>query len=211
MAGDPLKKVRPGDALEIPAAGYNAFVDAARAEQMRRQGINRSAKPGFAQTGIVLVKNNSGADRGRFDVLGVDAPIFTPTDNPDSFKNDRAVKGVTPATANHTGNFVILLEPLKSGKIGAAVASGVCVAKVNVTDSDHEYADVADGQAGYLASGDSGVARIMWKESGTGLKWAMIRIGAGGTILPDGVNTDPADVLAWDGTSWVVEITMQCG
>ena len=208
MGGDPLKKVRPGDPLKIPAAGYNAMVDAARAEQQRRHGIDRSAKPGFVEPAMVLVKNNSGADRDRFDILGIDGPIFTPTDNLDSFKNDRAVKGITPTTADHTGNFVILLEPLKAGKIGSAVASGVCVVKVNVTDTDHEYADVANAQAAYMASGHSGAARILWAESGTGQKWALVRIGAGGG-LPNGVNID--DVLSWTGTAWEPEITMQCG
>lgn len=189
MGGDPLKKVRPGDPLQVPAAGYNAMVDAARAEKMRRQGIERSARAGFRQTGIVLVKNNSGADRDRFNVLGIDGPIFTPAEGLDSFKNDQAFKGITPATADHLGNFVILLEPIESGKIGPAVASGVCPVRVNVTDESHGYADVADGQAGYLASGASGAARILCVESGTGEKWAKVRIGAGGGGDVSGAHT----------------------
>lgn len=38
MPGDPLKKVHPGEPLVIPAAAYNAFVEAAQAERQRQRG-----------------------------------------------------------------------------------------------------------------------------------------------------------------------------
>ena len=36
---------------------------------------------------------------------------------------------------------------------------------------------------GYLWSGASGAAQILWKESGTGVKWAVVRLG-GGQLAP---------------------------
>jgi len=136
----------------------------------------------------VHVKNASGADRARFAVLGIDSPIFSPSEAADNFANQVALVGVTP-TADHAGKFVVLLEPIADGEIGQAVVSGVTPVKVNVTDEAHTRADVQAGQAGYLASGDSGSALILWKEAGTGEKWALVNLGmpsgeAGSTVFP---------------------------
>jgi ribosomal protein L35AE/L33A len=113
-----------------------------------------------------------------FAVLGIDSPIFSPSEAPDSFASQVALVGVTPA-AGHvgTGKFCILLEPIAAGAIGQAVVSGVVPAKANVTDESHAFADVADGEADYLASSESGPAAILWKESGTGTKSAIVRLG----------------------------------
>ena len=145
-----LCKVKSGDPLEIPAETFNAFVDAAIAHRRRQQSSTQTARDSARQTDIVLVKNSSGVDRNRFNVLGVDGPLFTPTDSADEFKNRVALDGVTPAESDHLGKFVILLEPVGSGQIGRAVASGVCAVKINVQDEGDICADVNDGQAGSL-------------------------------------------------------------
>jgi hypothetical protein len=177
---DSLKKVQPGEKLRIPAAAYNAFIDTARDLRQRQQSQKQDDRPQQRDTGIVLVKNASGADRNRFDVLGIDNTVVTPSDNLDQFKNKVALGGVTPTESDHTGRFVILLEPLVSGAIGQAVAAGVSPAQVDVQDEDDRFADVKDGDAASLKTASSGAAAILWKESGTGVKWAVVRIGAGG-------------------------------
>lgn len=177
--GDSLRKVQAGSKLRVPAAAYNAFIDAARDYQARQRSSQQSAQAAARSSGVVLVKNASGEDRERFDVLGVDAPIFGPADNLESFKNKLALKGITP-TANHAGKFVILLEPLKADAIGLAIAGGVSIVKVEVQAEGDRMADAADGEAGNLVSGGSGVAQILWKEAGTGVKWAVVRLGGGG-------------------------------
>lgn len=177
---DVLKKVKPGEPLRIPAATFNTFIDAA--EDFRRRQHNQSAgmQPNWRQTGIVPIKNNSGGDLGRFAVLGIDGPIFAPAESDDGFKNRVALVGVTPADPTHIGRFAILLEPIANGKIGQAAVAGVCVAKVDVQAEDDGFADIADGSAASLTSGPSGAATILWKESGTGLVWAIIRFGGAG-------------------------------
>ena len=109
---------------------------------------------GLASTGLssprdadmVLVKNTSGADRARFEILGISAPVFTPTDNLEEFRN-------------------------------RVVLSGVCPVKVDVANANHWHADIADNSAANLKSGGGGAAQILWKESGTGVKWAVVRLG----------------------------------
>ena len=49
--------------------------------------------------------------------------------------------------------------------------------EIDVQDEEDEYADVADAEAGRLKSGLRGAAQILWKESGTGEKWAVVRVG----------------------------------
>ena len=172
---DPFKKVQPGQQVRIPAEAYNSFIDAARFVRQRHNGFQQTGDI-FRQTGIVKVRNDSGADRARFDVLGIDSPVITPTVNLQAFKNDVALVGVVPAQAVHSGRFVILLEPLAAGAIGRGFCAGVCPARVQVDDIDQLYCDVEDGDPTRLRAGYSGPARILWKETGTGLKWAVVRI-----------------------------------
>jgi len=68
---DHMKKVQTGDPLVVPAQAYNAFVDAAKDFQQRTRHVGQQATPGYRCAGIVLVKNESGEDRDRFDVLGL--------------------------------------------------------------------------------------------------------------------------------------------
>lgn len=112
---DYMKKVKSGDSLSIPAETFNTFIDAARDDRTRQQNRGQTAGRSNSTTGTILVKNAGGADLDRFDVLGIGAPIFRPTDNEDTFKNQVTLKGVTPSEGNHEARFVILQEPVGPG------------------------------------------------------------------------------------------------
>lgn len=180
--GTTLKKVRSGDPLVIPAATFNAFVDVARDYQERQRSATRDGLPGWRQTGIVLVRNDSGADRQRFDVLGVAGTVIKPTDNADAFKERVALKGITP-TAAHAGRFVILLEPVKNGLFGRGCVDGVCVARVKMNDEGHVFAEAKDGQADKLDSGAAGSACLLWvqppseRDPDPTVAWVVAKIG----------------------------------
>lgn len=168
-----FKKVVPGDPFVIPAALYNRLVDIASEHGNPEQTVDSSAL--FRQTGIIRIKNASGADRARFEVLGIDNVLITPTDNLEEFKQRVLLNGSTPATGGE-GKFAVLLEPIRSNEIGRAVAAGLTAVQINMTDSAHKFAEISDGDTAKLVSGTTGSARIMWAESGTGTKWAIIRI-----------------------------------
>ncbi len=172
-----LAHVQRGQPLKIPADAWNAMVDAARAHM--QQQLSRSGGPaggGSRQTGTVLVRNASGADQGRFAALGIDTPIILPGDNAEEFKRQVAIKGVMP-TADHVGKFMVLDEPLTSGGIGRAYIDGVCPASVNIVNEADRFADAAP-ESSTLRSGPTGAAEILWAEEGTGVKWAIVRLGA---------------------------------
>lgn len=202
--GDSFKKVQTGDKLRIPAATFNAFIDAARDYQDRQQSRGQGAQAGHRSSGIVLVKNACGSDLNRYAILAVDAPIYTPEDNLDSFKNTTALVGVTPALPEHFGRFVVLLEPLKAGAIGQAFAAGVCPVKINIPDPEKTYhfADVADGATGALEAGPRGAAFILWQEQAesAGEVWAVVRIG-NPPALPFAL--DPCDTDSGQETIYV--------
>jgi len=197
--GDPFRKVLPGQSVRLPAAAWNAFIDAALAYKRAAQDLLARTRRSAARTGIVQIKNDSGAARGRFEVLGIDDVVPDPDQNADAFSNGPALVGSTPTLADHRGRFAVLLAPAADGAFAPAVVSGITVAKVSVDDADHLFADVADGDASYLASGVTGAAAILWAESGTGTKYAVVRIGvdamAGQVCFPvlvwrDGGTTD---------------------
>jgi hypothetical protein len=174
-----LRKVRSGDPLVIPAAAYNAFIDAALDFRQRTAHLGQGAQPSFPQASIVLVRNDSGSNQNRMAVLGVDAPIIDPSANEEEFRNRVALSCVAPEEGTHEGRFVVLAEPIANGKIGRAYAAGVCPVKIDVPDEEHEwrYAEIADGITGNLKVSMQGSATILWRAGGTGVQWAVIRLG----------------------------------
>jgi len=181
--GDTLKKVKPGDPLAIPAATFNTFVDSARDYLQRRHSQRQQGTPSGRHNCIIHVRNDSGADRERYEVLGIDSPIFDPASDEEAFKNAPAMAGVTPAEDDHAGKFVVLLEPVAAGELALAVAAGAVPVRLDVPDEDFPYrlAEVTDGSAANLTAVKRGSAAILWREGGTGVQWALVRLG----ILPE--------------------------
>lgn len=176
--GDVMKKVLPGDRLKIPAKTFNTFIDAARDFQARQHSRTSGPKAPPQQNGIVLVRNDTGADRHLFEILGIDGPLYGPDDNLEEFEFRFALKGITP-DADHLGNFVILLEPVKDGQLGRAMIQGITPVKVQVETEGYQYADVCTDEGSeyaHLVSAPRGAAFILYIETGTGEKWAIVRV-----------------------------------
>ena len=125
---------------------------------------------------VILVQNDSDADQERMAVLGIDDWLFDPSQEEAKYKSRASASCVVPEADTHDGKFVILAEPIADGKVGRAYASGICPVKIDVQSADDEYADIADAETGHLESGSSGSAQILKKESGTGEKWALVRV-----------------------------------
>lgn len=204
------EKASKGEPLRIEATTWNTLVDVAAAHRARQTPFGSKGttyRP--PDTDVVLVKNDSGGDRDRFSVLGIDTPIIAPSDNQAEFDNRPAFSASLPAAANHVGGWCLLIEPIASGRVGRAVVSGVTPAIITVNDVSDHYVDIADGDD-ELSSGQWGAARILWKESGTGSgKRAIIRVGDAywerrfelKTELTLG-GTATAHPLRWTGSSY---------
>jgi hypothetical protein len=204
--GNAFRKLQAGQRLKaIPAKAWNAFLDAAAK-------TNTIGPPGAADgsgltdnRSIVLVQNNSGYTVPSQGILGIDSILISPADNAESFLLRPGLSCVTP-TAAHLGRFVVLLEPARDGAIVRGVLGGVVQVKVSMVESGQKWADVLDGDATQLESGNVGTAQILYVESGTGTKWALVRLG----VLPgvvvvkvtgseSGGGKYTGRVLAWGG------------
>lgn len=174
MASAPYKFVRKGQRKSgLPANVWNALV----ALLSPRTGQRSRPKDLFAQTGIVKVKNNTGATKARYSVLGASDVIIEPATNLQEFQAKHALVGATPDVDVHLGRFVVLLDPLGAGEIGRAVVSGIVPAQVLVDKEWHDRADVVDGQTSYLGTNETGAATILWKESTGTPRWAILKLG----------------------------------
>jgi len=176
-----MKRIKVGDRLNgIPADTWNQFVGAAEVIQ-GAQGImgGRAGQGPRPQASVVLVENKSGYAVDWFGVLGIDGPLIAEATNSNEFKSRVMFTASTPDIDKHEGLFVVCIEAIPDGQIGKAVVSGVVQVQIDVTDADHTYAEIKDDDRTMLASGASGSARILWKATGTGTQWAIVRLGDG--------------------------------
>lgn len=175
-SGDWLRKVRPGEPFRMPAEAYNAFIDMVSGAADPDASGGKLAGVGM-DTGTVLARNGTGAAVDLGGVIGLGDPVYSPTDNLSEFKFRPSLVGALPLVSTHIGRFGVAAEPIPSGKVGRVVVDGIAVAKVNVTDAAIMRADVKDSDRTQLQSSSAGNAEILWKESGTGTKWAIVRVG----------------------------------
>ena len=173
--GDHLRKVKTGDPLKLPARAFNTFIDTAEDFLNRQQDGGAFVAPLSHDVTVVPVRNDSGADVARFGVVAITGTMADVATQADAFKERVALVGAAPGS-DAAGTPAVFIEPTAAGEIGSAVVSGVCPAQVDITAEWHEFADLKSG-ASVLTSHPHGSARILWAESGTGTKWAMVKLG----------------------------------
>jgi len=174
VAGDEFHTVTSGQPLDIPAAVWNAILRAVKAEIERQVAGGLDPKASWPQRTIISVKNLSGADRQRFDVLGLELPLF---EVGDSFKERPMMKGAKPDRAKHFGRVAVLLEAIPANGVGRCCVSGVTVAKCDFQEKWHEWADIKHDDATSLESRPTpGGAYVLWSPGLSGVQWCLVRI-----------------------------------
>lgn len=154
-------KVSAGQPIPRSSVLWNNIIGAANEYAARHLGQPGNRNPAQIPTDVIKIKNSSGTAIRLGEVLEVSG--FLPT----HVKRDALwFDGDTPDT---THPFAIALQAIPTGSIDRAQVSGVTVALVNVTDEDHGYAAVADGEP-VLQSTGVGPIRILYKPTGTGEK-----------------------------------------
>jgi hypothetical protein len=193
MSGDAYKRAIRGQKAAIPAAAWNACLDAAEAH---KRGENVPPFPSnmeYRNTGIVLAKNSTVVDFPRFGIAAFGAggasrdtsALFTPTDSLPQFQNKVGLKFSAPSGPWQNGLWGICVDPIPAGKVGRVCVDGLCPVKVDVLDPHHHFCDVknttgATPLRGYteLKSTLTGTARIIYQETyGTGVMWCIVRLG----------------------------------
>lgn len=130
---------------------------------------------------IVKIRNDTGATVARFGVLGIGGAAFDPDSQPEAFQRQIVLAGVAPNDQAHSlGRFVIALQPLAAGQVGDAVAAGVCQVKLNVADEAALFADIQNSDTTALKAAQIGPCAILYKQTGTGIRWAIVKHGGVG-------------------------------
>ena len=174
-----FKRVTPRQRInQLPATAVNTLFTMIEERNRRDQKGSGSAETGDPT--IVLVKNNTGSPLATsFGIVSIGDVVINRTDGQASFEREHIFDGDTP-TASSTA-IAIVQEPLSADKIGRAVVQGVAVVRLNVVDSADTHASPTTSTT-ELTTGTSGIAKILWKESGTGSgKWAKVLLLNAGT------------------------------
>ena len=173
-------KVRTGDPLRISADNWNLLADMANAFGRSQGAFLASPSRGLLNPSVALIRNDSGSDLDRFEVLGITGVIINRNDNEEQFESNFAFTGDTPDIDDHSAGFAVVQEPISDGDIGLCVVNGLTPVRVDMNASTDLWAEVKDNDRTELdSSSDSGSARIVYKESGTGTRWAVANLGFG--------------------------------
>lgn len=191
--GDSLRRVQAGDRAQIPADAYNAFLDVVRDRRAAAfDGGAGAVRIPPHPPATVLARNDTGGDLDRFAVVALGAPAVAHADDETEFFRRPNLAADAPEGGEAV--FGVLLEPAADGAFAPAQVSGVCPVRVNVTDEAHTHASPVAGDTEMLGSGAAGVP-VLWKESGTGTKWAYVLLGttaaAAGAITVKEVDGTP--------------------
>jgi hypothetical protein len=178
-AGAKFSKVTAGERLRIPAPAYNAFVDAAEAHlnSLEGQTIPNGPRP-TRRNDLVDVENLTDSNKDQAEILSIGGPGVYPSLNLNEFQNRVSVFGVLPSSARP--DIVILADPVPKNVIGAGWISGICQVKIDFLSDTDTTAGIIDGVSSHLRGGQGSIP-IVWKEPGTGIKWALVRLGGGST------------------------------
>lgn len=181
MAGDPLKYMRVGDPPGIDVDAWNALVDGVRPHGKRP--VQDNLPPPFPlnhDAADILIRNDSGADRNRFDILGLSSPLITHSTDSTALNECLrrvALSGIEPASG-HVRKFCVLQEPIGDGQIGRAKITGYTFVYTNGSGSE-SFAKAVAAQYSALDLASDGSAEILWREGTGSSKLALVRLGAG--------------------------------
>lgn len=179
-----IPRVRAGDNV-LPARSFNHMATAAEHVHRALNRLSEVPLPAISnENGTVTIKNTSDADQAPLHVLILRDVLVTPTRNLILFKYQHIFEADLPADGD--AKLAILQRPIKKNEYGPALIAGICSMQIEISDSDHEYAEPIAGETSKLASSESGPARILWAEPGTGTKWAKIQFpasAAGGSLF----------------------------
>ncbi len=180
MTGDAFKKVLPGDTLDIGAATWNAVMESVRAQRGRLHDVVQDSEREIRSSTLALIKNATGSNLERFSVVALRGPIIDPSiaipGQVDEFASRLNLIGGLPAEPTKCCRFAVMFQPVELNGIGRGVVAGVTPVRINVIRETDTFAEVDPGNTSSLRSVPYGTARILWKEEGLGLKWAIVRL-----------------------------------
>ena len=197
-----FQRLKAGSGFRVSQATADALIASAEHHAKHSRNPHHIAPPSYGFEGnVVQAQNNSNADMPRFSVAGFTTALITPTNNLNEFQNFPRFSLQTPTTSD-AGRFCVTVDPIASGAIGLVLVSGLVPVQIYLKNGDSapSFADVKDGQIGYLQAANSGAQVLYCQAAGSsdGPVWAYVRIPGSGTpnILCFGKTTAAVDTSA---------------
>jgi hypothetical protein len=175
-----MERIYPGRPVSLSASALNRTFDAADRFFHKQQILSRERQQPACHGDVILVRNETGNARQRFEVLGLGDVLIKPTENLADFIEHPAFSGVVP-TMDHYGRWALLLENLEADGIGQAMVGGITPLRVQMLDEAHHFADAQVGLniAGSSAAGSAQLLYIqpLAERDGADIAWCIARIG----------------------------------
>lgn len=178
-----MNKVQTGDPIQIKAATWNSFIDAAEYVKNLQSDQRGGPISNGNYSGVILLKNGESTLFPRFSAMAITDVLIRPDVNEPEFTGKcPAFLGRKVTNAYEEYPYAVLLEPVDAGKIGRALLLGIVPAKVSILDPEHKFAEPMVGNAsGAMQSAENGVARIIWKGGNSGNQWCLLQLGGAGS------------------------------
>lgn len=187
------KKIISQTLKQFPGGTWNALVEGELRDRVPKKQLQQPAP--FALPSTVLVQliwlGSTSVPPGSVVVL---------TDPPREYGDDPSVpfstlqfKCIAPTTATLDSPFAITTTPLDvlTGKksMGWGYIPNACWAQVSINDAGDESLELANAST-RLQSSSGGRVPIIWKPSGTGVKWCIVQLPLQGGIRFARVTTE---------------------
>lgn len=171
----PIKQVTSGQAIEpeVKARPWNDFVRTANAVQLADLNSQTIINEVPREVPATSVKAEVSGNVEYRQALGLVNPSLLPTD-----REWRGRMLFAPSSPLR-GQFAMTRREARAGDYAEADAGGIVQCKLQV-DTNGEWIDRADidpTDATRLRAVPNGSAQILWKDTGTGVKDAIVRIG----------------------------------
>ncbi|MGD9632648.1 MAG: hypothetical protein AB7I57_18300 [Pirellulales bacterium] len=181
------RKIRPGERLEgYPIDSHNQLVE--RDYELRRAlaTIDDPRRPKIKSPVHVTIvwDATDPVEPGRPVKLG--AAVFDPATDPSSPFSGLVFHANVLSALDTTRAIAITTQRIPGGGtgVGEAIIPQAYWVKVNVTNATHTFAKVITG--GTIFDSDAAATYpILWKQSGTGEKWAVVLLQAASTTSVD--------------------------
>lgn len=203
-----LKRMPSGPTNErgLPITGPTTFTPITIPEDEPVSG-------GTSGSVFIYVRNDSGSDCVKYDVLGLDDILVDPEATPAALDDLPSFIGLTPNRDDHWGAFAVLQQDLDDGDTGLAIIHGATWVRLYVREDWHKWCDLRDSDLTQLETRGHGSTRIMWKQSGVSTdsddpKLAAVVLGAGdlyqivlGKFSENVLKDHSGTLTIWDGTT----------
>lgn len=170
---DPFQKPSAGQRFKRPSASREAMLnDVVQLARAR----NNDGPLEMRDRLMLRIVNVSADPLPQYGIVALGDIVTDPAVNEPGFLADLVFESAPPVAGEV---FAVVQNPIPVGGVGNAIITGLTRCRINIGHVLHQYGVPVDDDYDKLASDyDSGLAKILWKEDGTGVKWCLVDLAA---------------------------------